>query len=85
MGKTAFALNIAENVTVLGGAPVLFVSLEMSGIELADRLLCSVARVNGHRLRRHNQPRGSQAIGGEGDGDQQRSAVCRRLPHADRQ
>ena len=51
MGKTAFALNIAENVTLLGGAPVLFVSLEMSGIELADRLLCSVARVNGHRLR----------------------------------
>jgi hypothetical protein len=30
---------------------VLFVSLEMSAIELADRLLCSVARVNGHRLR----------------------------------
>lgn len=51
MGKTAFALNVAENVSLLGGAPVLFVSLEMSGIELADRLLCSVARVNGHRLR----------------------------------
>lgn len=51
MGKTAFALNIAENVSVIGRAPVLFVSLEMSGIELADRLLCSVARVNGHRLR----------------------------------
>ncbi len=51
MGKTAFALNIAENVALLGRAPVLFVSLEMSGIELADRLLCSVARVNGHRLR----------------------------------
>lgn len=51
MGKTAFALNIAENVSILGRAPVLFVSLEMSGIELADRLLCSVARVNGHRLR----------------------------------
>ncbi|MEM7477575.1 MAG: replicative DNA helicase [Planctomycetota bacterium] len=51
MGKTALALNIAENVSFLGRAPVLFVSLEMSGIELADRLLCSVARVNGHRLR----------------------------------
>ncbi|MEM8736138.1 MAG: replicative DNA helicase, partial [Planctomycetota bacterium] len=51
MGKTAFALNVAENVSFLGRAPVLFVSLEMSGIELADRLLCSVARVNGHRLR----------------------------------
>jgi replicative DNA helicase len=51
MGKTAFALNVAENVALLGHAPVLFVSLEMSGIELADRLLCSVARVNGHKLR----------------------------------
>ncbi len=51
MGKTALALNVAENVALLGRAPVLFVSLEMSGIELADRLLCSVARVNGHRLR----------------------------------
>ncbi|GAB5404784.1 MAG: replicative DNA helicase [Aureliella sp.] len=51
MGKTAFALNVAENVALLGRAPVLFVSLEMSGIELADRLLCSVAKVNGHQLR----------------------------------
>jgi replicative DNA helicase len=51
MGKTALAMNIAENVALRGGHPVLFVSLEMSAIELADRLLCSVARVNGHRLR----------------------------------
>lgn len=51
MGKTAFALNVAENVSILGNAPVLFVSLEMSGVELADRLLCSLARVNGHKLR----------------------------------
>ncbi|GIW97480.1 MAG: replicative DNA helicase [Pirellulaceae bacterium] len=51
MGKTALALNIAENVALKSRVPVLFVSLEMSGIELADRLLCSVARVNGHRLR----------------------------------
>jgi replicative DNA helicase len=51
MGKTALAMNIAENVVLKGKAPVLFVSLEMSGIELADRLLCSVARVNGNRLR----------------------------------
>ncbi len=51
MGKTAFALNVAENVAILGRAPVLFVSLEMSGVELADRLLCSLAKVNGHKLR----------------------------------
>jgi replicative DNA helicase len=51
MGKTAFAMNIAENVAVRSEMPVLFVSLEMSALELADRMLCSCARVNGHRLR----------------------------------
>ncbi|MCH7725633.1 MAG: replicative DNA helicase [Planctomycetes bacterium] len=51
MGKTALAMNIAEHVSVAFGVPTLFVSLEMSSVELADRLLCSVARVNGHRLR----------------------------------
>jgi replicative DNA helicase len=51
MGKTALALNVAENVARHQNIPVLFVSLEMSSLELADRLLCSVARVNGHRLR----------------------------------
>lgn len=54
MGKTALALNMAENIALLGRQPVLFVSLEMSGVELADRLLCSVARVNGHKLRTGN-------------------------------
>ena len=51
MGKTALAMNIAENVSLRQNSPVLFVSLEMSSIELADRLLCSIARVNGHKLR----------------------------------
>jgi replicative DNA helicase len=51
MGKTAFAMNVAENVALGQNVPVLFVSLEMSSLELADRLLCSVAKVNGHRLR----------------------------------
>jgi replicative DNA helicase len=51
MGKTALAMNVAENVTHQQKIPVLFVSLEMSSLELADRLLCSVAKVNGHRLR----------------------------------
>ena len=51
MGKTALAMNIAEHVTIEDGQPVLFVSLEMAALELADRLLCSAARVNGHRLR----------------------------------
>lgn len=51
MGKTAFAMNIAENVVTKSRKPVLFVSLEMASIELIERMLCSVARVNGHRLR----------------------------------
>jgi len=51
MGKTAFAMNIAENIAVHDKVSVLFISLEMSSVELCDRLLCSVARVNGHRLR----------------------------------
>lgn len=51
MGKTALAMNIAENVVHLGKAPTLFISLEMSQLELCDRLLCSAARVNGHKMR----------------------------------
>ena len=51
MGKTAMAMNIAEHIVTQLRAPVLFVSLEMSALELGDRLLCSVAEVNGHRLR----------------------------------
>jgi replicative DNA helicase len=51
MGKTALAMNISENVALQNQQPALFVSLEMSGIELADRMLCSLSRVNGHKLR----------------------------------
>lgn len=51
MGKTALAMNIAEHVALQLSVPVLFVSLEMSALELGDRLLCSAAEVNGHRLR----------------------------------
>jgi replicative DNA helicase len=51
MGKTALAMNIAEHVAIGLRQPVLFVSLEMACLELADRLLCSSAQVNGHRLR----------------------------------
>lgn len=51
MGKTAFAMNITENVVLKTSKPALFVSLEMAAIELIERMLCSVARVNGNRLR----------------------------------
>ena len=51
MGKTALAINIAEHITTQLSQPVLFVSLEMSSIELVDRLLCSIAEVDGSKLR----------------------------------
>ena len=46
MGKTAFAMNIAEHVAVEAGKPVAVFSLEMSTQQLVQRLLCSLARVN---------------------------------------
>ena len=45
MGKTALALNMVEHVGLDCREPTLFVSLEMSALELGDRLLCSRARV----------------------------------------
>ena len=51
MGKTAFALNIAENAAVNGGKVVGVFSLEMSREALLLRLLCSQARVDSHKMR----------------------------------
>ncbi len=52
VGKTAFSLAIVRNVIVDEREPVFFVSLEQSRIELAERLLCSQAKVDSHRLRK---------------------------------
>lgn len=52
MGKTALGLNIAEHMALVEGHPVLFFSLEMSRQQVAQRILCSRARVDSHRLRR---------------------------------
>ncbi|MDR1481650.1 MAG: replicative DNA helicase [Synergistaceae bacterium] len=46
MGKTAFALNVAQSVAVSQNVPVLIFSLEMSAEQLAGRLLSAEARVN---------------------------------------
>ncbi|WP_422927344.1 replicative DNA helicase [Singulisphaera sp. PoT] len=51
MGKTAFALNICEHAALALKVPVLFVSLEMGQVELAERLLCARSRVDGHKIR----------------------------------
>jgi replicative DNA helicase len=52
VGKTAFALNIARHIIVDQKRPVFFVSLEMSRVELAERLLCCQGKVDGHKLRK---------------------------------
>jgi replicative DNA helicase len=51
MGKTALALNIAEHVAVDNGLPVALFSMEMSGTQLAMRLLGSISKVDQHKMR----------------------------------
>jgi replicative DNA helicase len=52
MGKTSFALSLAQNAAVSAGWPVIVFSLEMSSTQLAERMLCSEARVDSSALRR---------------------------------
>lgn len=58
MGKTAFALNVVQNVALrahkkVGGSPrsVAFFSLEMSKEQLVNRMLCAEANIDSQRLR----------------------------------
>jgi replicative DNA helicase len=51
MGKTAFAMNIAENAATQEGKVVGIFSLEMSREALLLRMLCSAARVDSHKMR----------------------------------
>lgn len=52
MGKTAFALNIAQQSAVKAGASVLIFSLEMSQEQLGQRLIAMQARVESEKLKR---------------------------------
>jgi len=52
MGKTSFALNIAENIGVRDKQPVAIFSLEMGTHQLAERFLCSLSRVESQLVRR---------------------------------
>lgn len=52
MGKTALATNIAVHAAVDCGKSILMVSLEMSKIELAKRMICSRGRIDGELLKR---------------------------------
>ena len=68
MGKTAFALNIAEHVALDVKLPVAIFSMEMGGTQLAMRLLGSAGRLDQHKLRsgdlkEDDWPRLTRALG----------------------
>ncbi|MGH9017966.1 MAG: replicative DNA helicase [Acidimicrobiales bacterium] len=72
MGKTSFALGIVSHAAVQARVPVLLFSLEMSHLELTQRMLCSEAGVDATRMRNghlleSDWPRISNAIGRLGD------------------
>jgi len=52
MGKTTFAMNIAENAAIKHKFPVLVFSMEMPGEQLAMRMMSSLGRIDQSRLRR---------------------------------
>ena len=52
MGKTSWALNVAQNAAIEHGVPVAIFSLEMSKEQLVQRFLCAEGRVNAQKLRR---------------------------------
>jgi replicative DNA helicase len=51
MGKTSFAMNIAEHAAIIDKKPVAVFSMEMSADQLATRVLSSFGRINQERLR----------------------------------
>jgi replicative DNA helicase len=54
MGKTSYAMQIARNAAMIEKIPVAFFSLEMSKEQIAQRLMCSEARIDLQRLRSGN-------------------------------
>jgi replicative DNA helicase len=51
MGKTTFAMNLAENVALEVRRPVAIFSMEMPGDALAMRMMSSLGRIDQHRVR----------------------------------
>lgn len=51
MGKTSFAMNIAEHVAIKEQLPVAVFSMEMPGEQLAMRMISSLGRIDQHRVR----------------------------------
>ncbi|KUO61912.1 MAG: replicative DNA helicase [Gracilibacter sp. BRH_c7a] len=68
MGKTALALNMAQNAAIRSGIKVALFSLEMSKEQLVQRILCSEAMVDQQRVRTgelldSDWPKLTQAVG----------------------
>ncbi len=68
MGKTSFAMNIAQHAAIVENIGVAVFSLEMSKEQLVMRLLSSVGRIDSHRIRTgrlqdDDWPRLSRAVG----------------------
>jgi replicative DNA helicase len=68
VGKTAFALNIAQNVAVRARQPVAIFSLEMSKEQLVQRILCAEGNLDANRMRTgfledEDWPKLSMAVG----------------------
>lgn len=51
MGKTTFAMNIAENAAIRHQVPVAVFSMEMPGDQLAMRMMSSLGRIDQHKVR----------------------------------
>ena len=50
MGKTAFALSMAKNIAADQRRPMAFFSLEMSGVQLTNRLISNVCEISGKKI-----------------------------------
>lgn len=51
MGKTAFALSLAKNIAIDQKIPVAFFSLEMSNVQLVNRLIVNVCEIPGEKIK----------------------------------
>lgn len=54
MGKTAFVLSMAKNIAVNYQVPVAMFSLEMSNVQLANRLIMNVCEISGEKIKNGN-------------------------------
>lgn len=68
MGKTTFAMNIAENAAIKANQPTAVFSMEMPGEQLAMRMLSSLGRIDQHKVRTgklqdEDWPRLTSAVG----------------------